>query len=687
MSLIQLLTSPFFTGVSAFYKISTEDELDKNDYELIQNNAFSPEKNKNDQYNKKRIGFASLFAFISYLFLFLPIMLLEVIHFCPVLFEYYYYKNMSTPDLIIYLLIFNIPKLIFLLMKIRTDITDETELIAKHSKEELSNRMNQTDYILKDKGEFHVLDLAYVLLQTGYIDTGMLNLIKGLLLLVVLGIVYVLLFIVLPLIPAVLYCILFPMVGGVTVIDYAFKQTHYIEQNYDYTQEQQTLHMKTTLDYYYKTVARNVSVLMRKNIFLLWSYLIIAYGSMGRMFFHENGIGEGTLIMLIATWTISMYLIILPFIAPQIARCLLVIIVKNAEIRKTIFMVDVDATEASAVANVFGSTLNIVSRFIMCPCFVNDTVWDNIAEEVIQWHVHESRLMLSQITYDDKSRTFKIPNKPILNQKISPTESLTSVVDETGNSFLHFIAKHGLLELLSKHINKCDINGKNHQDQTPYMLALIYDNPNCARQLREDYKCDFDDELITMCNWTNLREYSQSNPINSCFTNNIFKCFGNSTVGGNCRLIQGLFYYECKLYLDENTIDDKTKFAIGFGRDVHKHYDFSTKIDHVLCPLYKKELLSVLDVNENFVIIGALIDIENKHIQIYLDGEFYFEFYFVSKRPIDYYVPICATEGFDEKALTMEIYLCDSNLNFKPTNMGEINKIEILDLYQQMFTY
>ena len=51
------------------------------------------------------------------LLFFLPILLLEIIHFCPILFEYYMYHGISYHDLVVYMLCFNLPKLLFVGIK------------------------------------------------------------------------------------------------------------------------------------------------------------------------------------------------------------------------------------------------------------------------------------------------------------------------------------------------------------------------------------------------------------------------------------------------------------------------------------------------------------------------------------------------------------------------------------------
>ena len=97
MSAFQLLSSPLITSVLFILKTGGLEEAKKS--------------------KKSEVAGIGFFAFLAYVVFFLPIMTLEIIHFFPVLFEYYMYKGISYQDLVIYLLLFNIPKVLFIGIK------------------------------------------------------------------------------------------------------------------------------------------------------------------------------------------------------------------------------------------------------------------------------------------------------------------------------------------------------------------------------------------------------------------------------------------------------------------------------------------------------------------------------------------------------------------------------------------
>eukprot|EP01084_Bolivina_argentea_P086151 155726_1 len=219
MSLFQLLSSPLLTGSSAFFKMQKLDEDDEKNNQrvhIVKAHAFVEKQEKEEgELSTKDMSYLWILTAIAYLFLFLPILLLEIIHFCPVLFEYYYYMNMSTTNLIIYLLTFNVPKLLFLMMQAMTPQKwegNQTLLTAKNPealKTKIENDMKHKDLATTD---FNVVQIAGVVAKDE-LNKSKTKLVrfKGVMMLVVMGIVYILLFLVLPLIPAVLYCLSFPI--------------------------------------------------------------------------------------------------------------------------------------------------------------------------------------------------------------------------------------------------------------------------------------------------------------------------------------------------------------------------------------------------------------------------------------------------------------------------------------------
>ena len=62
----------------------------------------------------KQAKLGGINLFLLYIMVFMPVTLLEIFHFCPILFEYYMYEVIDYHELVIYLTIFNVPKLLFL---------------------------------------------------------------------------------------------------------------------------------------------------------------------------------------------------------------------------------------------------------------------------------------------------------------------------------------------------------------------------------------------------------------------------------------------------------------------------------------------------------------------------------------------------------------------------------------------
>jgi len=60
-------------------------------------------------------------VFCTCLIWYLPIVLLELVHFFPIFFAYYYYHSITKTLLLNYLLVFNVPKALFLLLRMTND--------------------------------------------------------------------------------------------------------------------------------------------------------------------------------------------------------------------------------------------------------------------------------------------------------------------------------------------------------------------------------------------------------------------------------------------------------------------------------------------------------------------------------------------------------------------------------------
>lgn len=97
MSLFQLLSSPLFTTTMGY----------------IQMSRHPSDKEKKARRQAKHTIQTGFLWFLLYVVFLLPILMLEIVHFCPILFEYYTYSGMTYQDLVIYLLFFNLPKFVF----------------------------------------------------------------------------------------------------------------------------------------------------------------------------------------------------------------------------------------------------------------------------------------------------------------------------------------------------------------------------------------------------------------------------------------------------------------------------------------------------------------------------------------------------------------------------------------------
>ena len=249
MSIFQLSSSPLITSVLTTFKLT--DQI-KKDIKKMQNSKVVG------------IGFG---IFLAYVVFFLPIMTLEIVHFFPILFEYYMYKGITFDDLIIYMLCFNIPKLLFIGIKWGDYVQSTT---AAHFFAEMI-----TDVKKEDEVEMKLrLSLSVV----------------------VAIIVYGLVFLVLPLIPVAIWFLLSTYILKNDVLDIIQKSE------------------KEEIDDQ-RRVVKFAAAVVRRNVVILFLYLAIAYGGMGRMLFNNSGIGEISFWMLITTWILSGWILFFPLTA------------------------------------------------------------------------------------------------------------------------------------------------------------------------------------------------------------------------------------------------------------------------------------------------------------------------------------------------------------------------------------
>eukprot|EP01084_Bolivina_argentea_P134447 237148_1 len=300
--------------------------------------------------------------------------------------------------------------------------------------------------------------------------------------------------------------------------------------------------IECALMHIYDKIFLKVAKLMRKNIFILCLYLFIAYGSMGRMLFAEKTVGEWSFVLLVVTWILSLYLAIIPMIAPQIIKYLgIAIMQKMNENAKTY----IKKTENELKRDIIGfrKVMNLLSSFILCPCFVSNMA-ETFVSVIYNLKIKNTKALLQRIVYlEDKRGFYSLDEKS--KQKGDDIETLLQGIDEHGNIFLHIIARNGWLELLSTYAERCDVDLENVNGQTPYQLAVMYGWINCAKKLRQEYNCQTKEELLLM------QILGKNAKMDSYQINNTFVCVGNIDVIGNCELIRGKYFYECKIYFHE----------------------------------------------------------------------------------------------------------------------------------------
>ena len=105
-------------------------------------------------------------------------------------------------------------------------------------------------------------------------------------------IVYGLTFLVLPLIPVTMLCLTVVIMVGDAVKDV------FVEGKGEFHQ------------------IKRFACMVRSNLSILSVYLLVAYGGMGRMIFFKESIGEISFWMLIFTWFLSLWILLLPILTP-----------------------------------------------------------------------------------------------------------------------------------------------------------------------------------------------------------------------------------------------------------------------------------------------------------------------------------------------------------------------------------
>ena len=304
--------------------------------------------------------------------------------------------------------------------------------------------------------------------------------------------------------------------------------------------------------------------------------------------------------------------------------------------------------------------------------------------------------LLSRILFDEQWKTFRIVSENQAKDTYIPDkEHLCHAVDEQGNTFLHFIAKEGLLQLLDQFVDRFDVNAMNMHHQTPYMLAVEYHLPsapgfsrimdkrfvpltpqvmhkrlNCARALRETYYCATNDELLMMC------DVKQSKLYCSRQSEHVFTCVGNALVHGSCALVEGRYYYECIVPPCDNA---GASVSVGFAAINKVDSEYYTESIDVL-----QYLSNVAHVSRTLV-FGALIDIEKRHIRIYRNGEIIKDMHFFIDS-VDYFVPYCTAVDFPPKAVSMDIVMDRAAFRYGiGREEDNVKEIKVIDVYKKWF--
>jgi len=245
MSLFQLLTSPLITVVTSCFALTTIKEKEE----------------QSQKWMDKKKMFLSLCA--VYIVLFIPILALEVIHFFPVLFEYYIYHGIDYRNVVFYLFCFNVPKLLFVFMRTGNEV--DTKSIPHF----LCDRLTAIRRGPRCRDQ-----------SAGIIEF------------VAWFIVYGLTTIVLPLVPATITCC-------VSMYDMKRRKEKGIGMFQDREMDE----------------INSASSRLRCNALILSIYLIVAYGAMGGMFVinnNDDGIGTITFWSLIVSWTLCTWILLLP---------------------------------------------------------------------------------------------------------------------------------------------------------------------------------------------------------------------------------------------------------------------------------------------------------------------------------------------------------------------------------------
>merc|ERR1712176_1195422 len=115
----------------------------------------------------------------------------------------------------------------------------------------------------------------------------------------------------------------------------------------------------STATYENKWIRKEVN-LTRRNLFILFLYLLIAYGGMGRLLLGDNQIGGISFWMLMLTWILSAVIIILPLIAPLATFVFLRLNDMFEEEEK-------DNTKPD-LEHVWGAALMKTYQILLCPC-------------------------------------------------------------------------------------------------------------------------------------------------------------------------------------------------------------------------------------------------------------------------------------------------------------------------------
>jgi len=300
MSLIQLMSSPFFIATMSLFKLGFENDPDaKSNFAKMRTGQLA------------QMGFL---WFLAYAMFFLPILTLEIIHFAPILFEYYMYGGLTRHDLVVYLLCFNIPKVLFIGITLDPGSGTYNAEAPQMAMKQMKEIWNESDVRQKCYG--------CSILSVGFI-------------------VYGLTFLVLPLIPVTMLCL-----GAVVMIGNKIKDV-----------------LKKTAEF---AEIKSTAYMARSNLLILTVYLLIAYGGMGRMISFNKDIGEVSFWMLMLTWFLSLWIVLLPIFTP-IYTVLLTSVTERLEKE--------DGKEnagAESARDNLGFVVKMAVRAIFCPCSLRE---------------------------------------------------------------------------------------------------------------------------------------------------------------------------------------------------------------------------------------------------------------------------------------------------------------------------